>query len=209
MVKSNDMKGEIRDLFQYLGIQDPFKDPNIPEKDSPFSEVQGKYRVPTKGNILSRHHPISQGGFATPTHPEGHEGFDIGNSKGTPIYAIGPGVVTKIYDEGNNKGGNAVITSHEDGQLTSYYAHLDSVDVNIGDEVDQNTMVGTMGTSGNARGVSHLHWHMRMNGTPVDPEGIIGKNVGFSRNASREERLTKLARRHRMLVWQRLLLTNL
>lgn len=170
----------------------------------------GNYRSPAEGGLVSRHHPVSQGGFATPTHPHGHEGYDIANKKGTPIYAIGPGRVKKIYDESTNKGGKAVLTEHEGGRLTSYYAHLDSINVSLGQEVDQSTLIGTMGASGNARGSVHLHWHMRLDGKPLKPSEVIGKPIGFAKKADmRKVRLTKLARRHRMAVWNRLLLQNL
>lgn len=225
---------EINELFEFFGIENNIlDDESIPEKDSPYSPIEnekprpekwkgkwdyvyekrpsmGTYRLPTEGGLLSRHHPISEeGGFATLTHPNGHEGYDIGNVLGTPVYAIGPGKVIKVYSEGNNKGGNGVVTEHEDG-ITSYYAHLDKVNVGVGDEVDQSTIIGTMGKSGNARGSVHLHWHLRKNNQPLSPEQIIGKPIGFSRKeAERKERLTKLARRYRLSVWRRLLLSNL
>lgn len=164
----DDIQKEILELFRYFNIEIP-------------GSSDQKYKAPTSGTLLSRHHPISEkGGFATPTHPQGHEGFDIANEKGTPIFAIGPGKVIKIYQEGGNKGGNAVITSHEDGKLTSYYAHLDSINVNVGDNVNSSTQIGTMGMSGNARGVSHLHWHIRLNGKPLNPNNVIGQPVGFT-----------------------------
>ncbi len=229
----SEIEKEVEELFRYFGIGGTVQDPEFgakqdrslpgddhmprPEKwrekwDYFYKKpTWGSYRAPAEGGLVSKHHPIGEkGGFATPTHPHGHEGFDIANSEGTPIYAIGPGIVKKIYNESNNIGGNAVITSHEGGRLISYYAHLNTINVNVGDVVDQSTMIGTMGKTGNARGVSHLHWHLRLDGQKVTPNQIIGQPIGFSKNAEKsKERLTKLAQRYRLTVWQRLLLQNL
>ena len=188
MANSN-IELEISELFRYLNI--PWTPNNI--QDESKNEDLEIYKIPANGDIISKHHPVSQGGFATPTHPLGHEGLDIANQIGTPIYSMGPGIVTKIYDEGSNKGGNAVVISHEDGKLTSYYAHLKSILVSLGDVVNQSTQIGTMGISGNARGSSHLHWHVRLNGTPIDPTKIIGKQVGYLKEASIKIKLKKLA----------------
>jgi murein DD-endopeptidase MepM/ murein hydrolase activator NlpD len=232
----SDIEKEVQELFRYFGIGGTIQEPEfarIPEATSERGELPGadgiarpskyegkweyhyekpewgNYRSPAEGGLISRHHPVSQGGFATSTHPQGHEGYDIANKKGAPIYAIGPGTVKRVYGP-ENKGGNAVLTEHEDGRLTSYYAHLDSINVNEGDKVNQSTMIGTMGDSGNAKGSVHLHWHIRLDGQPVSPNEVIGKPIGFSKKADgRNTRLTKLARRHRIAVWNRLLLQNL
>ena len=216
---------EIQELFNYLDIsQDSSINTSldiVEEKPQKWKEKWDyiyqkrpsldKYRLPSEGGLLSRHHPVSQGGFATPTHPNGHEGFDIANKEGTPVYAIGPGFVKKVYTpQTNKKGGNSVITSHENGKLISYYAHLESVSVTEGQHVDQFTKIGTMGKTGNARGAVHLHWNLKLNGTSVDPNQITNKPVGFvEKEAQRKDRLTKVARRYRLAVWKRLLLQSL
>lgn len=235
----SDVEKEVQELFQYFGIGGTVQEPEfsiIPDAESPsygkgvlpgddgiarpakwkekwdyhyHKPEWGSYRSPAEGGLLSRHHPVSQGGFATPTHEHGHEGLDIANTEGTPVYAIGPGKVKRLYGHGN-KGGLAVLTEHENGRLTSYYAHLNTINVKEGDEVDQSTMIGTMGKTGNARGSVHLHWHVRLDGQTVDPSKVIGKPVGFAKKADLHKvRLTKLARRYRLTVWSRLLLQNL
>jgi len=235
MAKS-EIEQEVEELFRYFGIEGTVQNPQYPDTSAPDTrdlppgaddnprpkKYKDKwdyhyekpswetYRSPAEGGLVSRHHPVSQGGFATPTHPKGHEGYDIANERGTPIYAIGPGRVKRIYDGSTNKGGKAVITEHEGGRLSSYYAHLDSINVSMGQEVDQSTMIGTMGDSGNARGSVHLHWHMRLDGQPIKPGDVVGKNIGFAKKADqRKDRLTKLARRHRLMVWNRLLLQHI
>jgi len=175
---------ELQELAKSLGI-------TLPGQDSIISNTQN-YQMPAEGQIISTHHPLSQGGFATPTHPQGHFGLDIVGKIGDPVYSIGPGIVTQIYNENNNpKGGNAIKISHEDGVVISYYAHLDTINVSVGEEVDQNTQIGTIGTSGmiyngqKRKTSPHLHYQVKVNGTDVNPSAIIDKPVGsFSRIAS-------------------------
>lgn len=185
-----ELEQDIQELFSYLGI-------------GATSADGSKYRIPCEGSIVSRHHP----GVATPTHKRGHFGVDLGAPKGTPVYAIGPGIVTKKYTEANNKkGGNAVITTHEGGKVTSYYAHLDSVNVSVGQEVDQNTQIGTVGTSGmiyNGKKrytAPHLHWQVKINRQDINPLAIKEKPVGQLAVAQKDTGLTKAAREVRLAL---------
>lgn len=132
------------------------------------------YQIPAQGKLVSRHLPGSQ--YATPTHPEGHTGIDIANSPGTPIYSIGPGYVSDVGV--GQKGGNWVTTRHENGKMKAYYAHLNSIDVQKGQQVNNNTIVGRMGDTGNAKGRgAHLHLQVSINGTNINPLTLSGKAV--------------------------------
>ena len=174
------MENELQELARILGI-------NLQEQQTPESTNIHNYRMPAEGNLVSRHIP----GIPTPTHPAGHFGLDIGGKTGDPVYAIGPGIVVQIFNEANNpKGGNSVKISHEDGTMTSYYAHLDSINVSVGQQVDQNTQIGTMGTSGmiydGKKRITgpHLHFQVKVNGKDVDPLSVANKPIGsFSRTA--------------------------
>jgi len=145
------------------------------------------YQLPvkqTKGgvNIDENNKPWVVGSFLpsqyiNETHPSGHNGVDLKAPRGTSIYPIGPGEV--ISTAVQPKGGNTVKVSHEDGAVVSYYAHMDSVNVSVGDQVDFNTVLGQMGDSGNAKGRgAHLHYEVSVNGTKVDPQKIVGKQIG-------------------------------
>lgn len=168
--------------------------------------ISGQYRIPAEGGLVSRHHP----GVATKTHAKGHFGWDIGNSLGTPIYSIGPGEVIAVTNEGNNpKGGNAVKISHENGNVISYYAHLDQVNVRVGEQVNQNSQIGTMGTSGMIyNGVKrntkpHLHFQVKVNGTDIDPSKLRGAEIGsLSKGAAEASRLTKVAEELNIILCQ-------
>ena len=111
------------------------------------------------------------------SHPEGHNGMDLKAPHGSPIYPIASGIV--IDTKQRPKGGNTIKISHEGGKVQSYYAHLDAVKVTAGDEVTPNSIIGTMGESGNAKGRgAHLHYEVFLNNSNINPHSITGKPVG-------------------------------
>ncbi len=115
--------------------------------------------------------------YINKTHPQGHDGVDLKAPQGSPVYPIGPGVVIKTGTY--PKGGLIVKVSHEDGKVVSYYAHLDSINVSVNQEVDFESVLGKIGDSGNARGRGHhLHYEIKVNNAKVDPNSITGKLVG-------------------------------
>jgi murein DD-endopeptidase MepM/ murein hydrolase activator NlpD len=99
-----------------------------------------------------------------------HEGIDLRASGGTSIYPIADGVVTAVRPD--PKGGNTVNVKHS-GSVTSYYAHMGTIAVHVGDKVDTNTVLGTVGASGNAKGFPHLHLQVWKNGQLTDPASVI------------------------------------
>ena len=87
-----------------------------------------------------------------------HEGQDIFAPKGTPILSATNGYVYKIGE--NNLGGQTVSVIGSGGRVY-YYAHLDSYAPNleVGDRVSTRTVLGYVGTTGNAQGTPpHLHF---------------------------------------------------
>ena len=99
-----------------------------------------------------------------------HPALDIDGVTGDPIYPIKNGVVENtIYS--NFALGNTVSIRHNSG-LTSLYAHLSEIDVEKGQEVDTNTKIGEMGTSGRAFG-DHLHLEVRKDGKIINPSSIL------------------------------------
>jgi peptidoglycan LD-endopeptidase LytH len=87
-----------------------------------------------------------------------HEGQDIFAPKGTPILSATNGYVYKIGE--NNLGGQTVSVIGSGGRVY-YYAHLDSYAPNlqVGDRVSTRTVIGFVGTTGNAQGTPpHLHF---------------------------------------------------
>jgi murein DD-endopeptidase MepM/ murein hydrolase activator NlpD len=98
-----------------------------------------------------------------------HAGVDIGADSGTPIKAAQAGVVVSAgWISGY---GNATIIDHGGG-VTTLYGHQSALGVSAGDKVSQGQTIGRVGCTGSCTG-PHLHFEVRINGTPVDPMPYI------------------------------------
>lgn len=96
---------------------------------------------------------------------DGHHGYwaiDFVGSTGSPVYAAGAGFATNATGSTYGGYGNVVVVDHGD-QGKSLYAHLSEVLVD-GQWVDENTMIGRIGSSGDAN-TPHLHYEESGSGT--------------------------------------------
>lgn len=87
-----------------------------------------------------------------------HEGQDIFAPRGTPILSATNGYIYKIGE--NNLGGQTVSVISSGGRVY-YYAHLDryAKGIEVGDRVSTRSVLGYVGTTGNAQGTPpHLHF---------------------------------------------------
>jgi murein DD-endopeptidase MepM/ murein hydrolase activator NlpD len=98
-----------------------------------------------------------------------HEGIDIGAPTGAPIAAAASGVV--IYAGWMSGYGNLVVVDHGGGFATAY-AHMSAIASSPGQNVAQGQLLGYVGCTGHCFG-SHLHFEVRVNGSPVDPLGYL------------------------------------
>ncbi len=90
----------------------------------------------------------------------GHNGIDIASAPGTPILAAASGRVIAAKVGGYNGGyGNMIIISHEKG-IQTVYAHLRSVGVSVGQNVEKGEQIGELGNTGRSTG-PHLHFEVR------------------------------------------------
>lgn len=94
-----------------------------------------------------------------------HKGVDIPAKPGTPIHAIGAGVV--IYAGKKSGYGRMVEIDHGNG-YTTRYAHVSKTLVNVGDRVSKGTDVAEVGSTGRSTG-PHLHLELLKNGKQVNP----------------------------------------
>ncbi|MEG1537510.1 MAG: M23 family metallopeptidase, partial [Clostridiales bacterium] len=94
-----------------------------------------------------------------------HSGLDIGGPVGDPIVAAEAGTVTLA--EWYYGYGNLIKIDHGDGMET-YYGHLDSFTVDVGDTVERGELIGTLGNTGNSTG-PHVHFEVRFDGTAYNP----------------------------------------
>ena len=99
----------------------------------------------------------------------GHKGLDIAGNWGTPVVAAESGTVIAAndYDSWGMSWGYYVLIYHND-TFTTRYAHLSSLAVSEGQYVEQGTIIGYEGDTGNVTG-PHLHYEVYMYGTRVDP----------------------------------------
>lgn len=95
----------------------------------------------------------------------GHTALDIAVPVGTPVKTTMDGKV--VHAGWNDQGyGNLVIV--ENGEYRTYYAHLSSIPVAVGDTVTAGTVIGLSGNTGNSTG-PHLHYEIRRNKVTIDP----------------------------------------
>jgi len=121
---------------------------------------------PVPGRVTSpfgpRRHPVFG---STASHP----GVDMQARSGDPIHAAADGVV--ITARWINGYGNAVIISHG-AKFSTLYAHQSKLLVSVGDQVSSGDVIGLVGSTGWSTG-PHLHFEVRINGTPVNPEPYL------------------------------------
>ena len=162
--ESEDLNDKIKKLQKQYAKQNKYKGPS-----------NGKFRWPVNWpNITSpygwRVHPV----YNTKKF---HSGIDIGGSYGSPIMAAGAGVVIFVTTpvQGHNTGGsgygNYCIIDHGGG-YTTLYGHCRSVYVKKGQHVKAGQRIAEMGSTGTSTG-SHLHFEVRVNGSPVNPERYL------------------------------------
>ena len=95
-----------------------------------------------------------------------HTGIDLAAPTGTSVGAVGAGVVISASYDGSY--GNKVVVRHDDGTET-WYAHMNTIESQVGQAVEAGTLIGTVGSTGNVTG-PHLHLEVRPGGgEPVDP----------------------------------------
>lgn len=105
-------------------------------------------------------------------HGRFHHGIDIRAKKGTTVLAAGIGTVE--FAGRQNGYGKVVIIKHKG--VKTVYAHLSSIDVDVGQSVNRSTVVGETGLSGNSTG-PHLHFEIRtLQDQSVDPLSVLEKD---------------------------------
>lgn len=122
----------------------------------------GQLQWPTAGPLTS--------GFGYRTHPifgdtRFHSGIDIGAAYGAAVIAADRGEV--IFTGVLGGYGNAIVIDHGGGLATTYN-HLSAFVVGSGQSVARGQMIGNVGCTGYCTG-PHLHFEVRVNGSPVDP----------------------------------------
>jgi murein DD-endopeptidase MepM/ murein hydrolase activator NlpD len=109
-----------------------------------------------------REHPVL-GGWRL------HKGTDYAADRGTPVRAIGDGVVVRA---GWGSGyGNVLEIRHRNGFITRY-GHLSAFKVKPGQPVKRGDVIGFVGSTGRSTG-SHVHYEILANGNKVNPLKLL------------------------------------
>jgi len=155
-----------------MAKDDP-ENPNNPENDTGSSNAtpttidKNGWAKPMSGKLVSkfgmRMHPIQH-------KMKMHNGVDLAGPTGTPVYAARDGKV--VFAGSAGAGGNVVKIQHDGGYMT-VYMHLSSYSCKVGDTVKGGQSIMKCGSTGGSTG-PHLHFEVRLNGTPIDPQKIYG-----------------------------------
>jgi len=127
---------------------------------NPSAKVSGnKMAWPTSGNHISQYFSWR------------HNGVDIANKVGTPIYAADSGTVIISQGGWNGGYGNTIVIDHGGGKKTRY-GHASKLFVKVGDEVEKGENIAAMGSTGRSTG-PHLHFELLINGSRYNPLNYI------------------------------------
>ena len=161
-------------LFQAMNII-KFEKTNIEDININLSEHHNHLKhkpsiMPTKGWITSkfgiRKDPLSK-------KIQYHHGLDIANDYNTPIYASANGEV--VFTGTLSGYGNSIKIDHGYGYNT-FYGHLKTILVKVGDKVDRHQQIALMGNSGRSTG-PHLHYEVRIFNKKIDPFDFIDRDT--------------------------------
>ncbi len=102
---------------------------------------------------------------------EVHPGLDIASEWGTPVMATADGIV--VLAAPHSGYGNLVTIYHSNG-ITTRFGHLSKISVEVGQKIKRGDLIGNVGSTGRSTG-PHLHYEIRENDQPVDPQRYIGQ----------------------------------
>ncbi|MCB5270878.1 MAG: M23 family metallopeptidase [Candidatus Cloacimonetes bacterium] len=172
------LKLQMENLEQKLSVILAYVEPQFPSSALPSLDDLGDIGdvpsiYPTFGRISdawgSRIHPITN-------NLEFHEGIDISNQTGTPIYATAAGVVTTTdYTSGYGK---HIVIDHRNG-YKSLYAHLYNYKVKEGESVSKGQIIAMMGDTGYSTG-PHLHYEVHYRQGKLNPANFLNRSPQYA-----------------------------
>ncbi|MEG1620612.1 MAG: M23 family metallopeptidase, partial [Oscillospiraceae bacterium] len=112
-------------------------------------------RIPFNGKFRVTGAYWQTSGYWSPSKP--HTGIDLVGDDNRSVYSTTVGTVALAGAMGNGWGKCVYIN---DDTYTHLFAHLDSIDVLVGDKVTYTTKLGVMGSTGNVTG-AHTHYELR------------------------------------------------
>ncbi|MDO4460716.1 MAG: peptidoglycan DD-metalloendopeptidase family protein [Clostridia bacterium] len=166
---------------------EPAEESSEPEEPSPEPSEEPQEIVPgyvfNSDNLYGKiFYPVDRiFNVVTQGYKSGvHEGIDLGGGWGSDVFATEGEVTTVQYWDGETTDGiqsyGNMVEITVDEETVIRYAHLDSINVQLGDKVKDGDVIGTVGQSGNVSG-PHLHFEVIVNWVKLDPaQYITGQN---------------------------------
>lgn len=122
---------------------------------------------PTKSKLLTSTFGVRTDPYTN--HRVMHKGIDFAADHGADVLAPSDGIVIFVGNRGGY--GKAVVVDHGFG-IQTHYGHLSAYRVKIGQRVKRGQVIAGVGNTGRSTG-THLHFEVRFNGVPQDPEKYI------------------------------------
>jgi murein DD-endopeptidase MepM/ murein hydrolase activator NlpD len=131
---------------------------------------------------------FSMTGFGMRFHPVFHqmllhEGLDIANAEGSPVYATGDGVVVSSGRMSVGLG-IMIVINHGYGYTTTY-GHLSKVLVHSGERIKRGTLIARSGRTGIVTG-PHLHYEVRLHGQLQNPVDYFFDGISYKGGEDRQ-----------------------
>jgi murein DD-endopeptidase MepM/ murein hydrolase activator NlpD len=159
-----ELEGDISDI--QAQVQAQLQAAQTSEPALPAGPIQGES---SSGFIWPVNGPITSPFCEQRAWESCHPGIDIAVPSGTPIRASAAGTVAIAGPESGY--GNYTCIDHGGG-VSTCYAHQQSISVSVGQHVSQGQVIGISDCTGLCFG-PHLHFEVRVNGSPVDPMGYL------------------------------------
>jgi murein DD-endopeptidase MepM/ murein hydrolase activator NlpD len=163
-------------------LEEKFRNLDTQITDQVLYEAASPNILPVKGYITegfgSRPDPFD------PTERETHLGVDISAPMGSRVMAPADGII--IFSGQRAGYGNMIVIDHKFG-MTTRYAHLQRINVQVGQHVSRNEIIGSVGVSGRSTG-PHLHYEVWHFNQPVNPLKYVQSSKSGPRDASSSAR---------------------
>jgi murein DD-endopeptidase MepM/ murein hydrolase activator NlpD len=169
--------------FEFNQEHHALKPPDYPLAVGQFLMVPGGYKpyvprvvyaysgpIPASAARGTGHFGWPVSGRVTQKYWARHLGLDIGAPKGSPVYAADSGYVVRAGWDPTGYGFMLLIT-HGNG-YTTRYAHLSTMNVEVGESVKKGQLIARVGSTGNSTG-PHLHFEIIWNGVHRNPFGLL------------------------------------
>ena len=161
----NGMQETVRSI---LGTTTDFKGlcADIKHVISSYTLGNPVFHMPLEGAVTSpygeRIHPVTN-------ETSLHTGIDIDAKEGSKVHAALAGTVTEVKED--EVYGKSMLITHENGYAT-FSAHLNETCKEANTPIQQGEEIALSGNTGKSTG-PHLHFEIRVNGTPVDPQPYL------------------------------------